>query len=108
MEGLLAGLYVAFDTTALALSLSIVLMFVQFLVDRMETQLLATVDARASEELAGRFEQTDSHADPLVKPIRRMGEAVIQTTGKLVEQQTELWQSTIDAAHDQWRLWKQD
>ena len=57
MEGLLAGLYVAFDTTALALTLSMALMFIQFLIDRMETQVLSTVDLRANETLAGRFEQ---------------------------------------------------
>ncbi len=37
MQGLLAGLYVAFDTTSLALSLSMVLMFVQFFAERVET-----------------------------------------------------------------------
>ncbi len=60
MEGLLAGLYVAFDTTALALSLSILLMFVQFFVDRVETQLLSMVDTRVNEELVGRFETVGS------------------------------------------------
>ncbi len=50
-----AGLGVAFDTTALALGLSIVLMFAQFLTDRAETALLAQVDRRADELLDGRF-----------------------------------------------------
>ena len=40
MDGLRGSLYVAFDTTALALTLSMVLMFGQFLVERFETQLL--------------------------------------------------------------------
>ena len=48
MQGLLAGLYVAFDTTAEALSLSMVLMFVQFFADRFESHLLGTVDQRAA------------------------------------------------------------
>ena len=56
MQGLLAGLYVAFDTTAIALCFSIVLMFIQFMLDRAETQMLEAVDERASAELAGRFE----------------------------------------------------
>ena len=51
MQGLLAGLYIAFDTTALALTLSIVLMFQQFLVDRFESQLLSMVDERAGDEV---------------------------------------------------------
>src|SRR5947209_11771221 len=56
MQGLLAGLYVAFDTTAIALCFSIALMFVQFMLDRGESQLLSAVDRCASEELGGRFE----------------------------------------------------
>src|SRR5262245_26916420 len=46
MKGLLSGLYVKFDTTALALSFTVVLMFIQFLIDRMEVQVLEAVDRR--------------------------------------------------------------
>lgn len=102
MKALLAGLYVAFDTTAEALSLSMVLMFVQFLIDRIDTQLLSTVDARASEELSGRFEQIGAGSDPNVASIERMGRSVLKATEQLVETQAQLWKSTIDTAHDEW------
>ncbi|MCA9176453.1 MAG: MotA/TolQ/ExbB proton channel family protein [Planctomycetales bacterium] len=102
MEGLLAGLYVAFDTTALALSLSIVLMFLQFIVDRIETQLLARVDARAESEMLGRFQELGGNTDPHVASVLKMSEAVIDATEVLVERQTALWQRTIDEAHDRW------
>ena len=59
MQGLFAGLYVAFDTTALALSLSIFLMFLQFMSDQIETQLLRAVDQQTEDALAGLF-TTDS------------------------------------------------
>ncbi|MBW3596445.1 MAG: MotA/TolQ/ExbB proton channel family protein [Planctomycetes bacterium] len=102
MEGLLAGLSVAFDTTAVALSLSIVLMFAQFLIDRIETQLLEAVETRAREELIGRFETLGASGDPHVASIERMSRSVVQSTERLVERQTELWQGTINAAHDRW------
>jgi biopolymer transport protein ExbB/TolQ len=95
MEGLLSGLYVAFDTTALALSLSIVLMFVQFLVDRFETQLLTEVETRAQTELIGRFELVGSTNDPHLTSIQRMGREVLKTTETLVERQTHLWQDAM-------------
>ena len=44
MQGLRSSLYVAFDTTALALTLSIGLMFFQFIVDRFEQNLLTQVE----------------------------------------------------------------
>ena len=103
MQGLLAGLYVAFDTTAIALCFSIGLMFIQFMLDRSETQLLAAVDERASQELAGRFELTGGSTDPHVQTIQRMSQAVIRSTEQLVHKQTELWQQSISAAQQQWQ-----
>lgn len=102
MKGLLAGLYVAFDTTALALMLSMGLMFLQFLIERFETQVLSAVDIRANEELIGRFEQVGASHDPHVASIERMSHAVMQAVESLVERQATLWQETIGAAHEQW------
>jgi biopolymer transport protein ExbB/TolQ len=102
MNGLLSGLYVAFDTTALALTLSISLMFVQFVIERFETQVLAAVDIRANEELMGRFAQLGAAHDPHVASMERMGEAMIHAVETLVERQAEIWRNTIDAAQQHW------
>jgi biopolymer transport protein ExbB/TolQ len=102
MPQVTAGLAVAFDTTALALALSMVLMFGQFLVDRAESRLLAAVERQAMLELSGRFEQTETGGDPQVAAVRRMAEAVLQATHKLAQRQAELLQATIDAAHQRW------
>jgi len=103
MDSLLGGLYVAFDTTALALSLSIVLMFIQFLADRIETQLLVSVDAQMNDEIAAEFRNISAAAsDPHLAAVERMSRTVIQTTEELLQRQTELWQTTIDSAHNQW------
>lgn len=102
MEGLLSGLYVAFDTTALALTLSMILMFIQFLIDRVETQLLGLVDIRSNELLVGRFQEIGGPHDPHLASVERMNRAVLQATADLVERQVQLWQSTVDAAHAHW------
>jgi biopolymer transport protein ExbB/TolQ len=103
MDGLLAGLYIAFDTTALALSLSIVLMFLQFLVDRIESQLLASVDELINDRLLGRFESQEAlSSDPQVAAIQRMGHAVITATEQLVKRQTRLWQSAMEESQNRW------
>lgn len=102
MEGLLSGLYVAFDTTALALTLSILLMFLQFLVDRLETHLLLIVDGRTESEMLGRFQELGSSQDPNVATIQRMSRAVIQSSQQLVERQAAVWEGTVDAAHERW------
>jgi biopolymer transport protein ExbB/TolQ len=102
MQGLLAGLYVAFDTTALALSLSILLMFIQFLVDRLETQLLVEVDRRTNDELTGRISEDVAETEPHLAAVRKMSDAVIQTAEGLVEQQTDHWKRVMDGGYDRW------
>ncbi|HET6883189.1 MAG TPA: MotA/TolQ/ExbB proton channel family protein, partial [Pirellulales bacterium] len=96
------GLGVAFDTTALALGLSMVLMFMQYFVDRIEGRLLSAVDARAADELAGRFEQLGAGDDPQLGAMRRLTETMLKATDKLVQRQAELWQQSIDAAGTRW------
>lgn len=103
MQGLLAGLYVAFDTTAIALCFSIGLMFIQFMLERSESELLSAVDDRANNELAGRFELVGASTDPHVQSIQRMSQAVVRATEQLVHKQVELWQQSISAAHEQWQ-----
>src|SRR3954452_11199575 len=50
------GLGVAFDHTATALSLTMILMFVKSGVERIEDRLLARVDEQTGQELVGRFQ----------------------------------------------------
>ncbi|PQO47850.1 MotA/TolQ/ExbB proton channel family protein [Blastopirellula marina] len=103
MESLLQGLSVAFDTTALALTLSIGLMFAQFVLGRIEAEILANIDAIANEELTARFETEGSASDPNVLAVKRMSDRTIQTTQDLVVRQTELWRETVSAAHQHWQ-----
>ena len=103
MSGLLSGLFVAFATTAIALSFALTLMFAQFMLDRMETQLLGEVDARVTHELATRFEVVGSSSDPQVQAMHRMAQQMLKATEQLVQRQAEIRQVTIKAAHQQWQ-----
>ena len=101
MQGMLAGLYVAFDTTALALCLSMVLMFVKFLTDRFESHLLTVVDERVNDELLARFNDAAAERDPHLAAVQRMSVAVIRTTEQMVRDQTEHWKRTMQEAGGQ-------
>jgi hypothetical protein len=103
IKGLTDGLYVAFDTTAIALCFAMVLMFIQFALDRWETQVLTAVDDRITAELAGRFEAIGSVSDPQIAAVQRMGLAVVKATEQLVQKQVELWQRALGSAHDEWQ-----
>ncbi len=103
MQGLLGGLYVAFDTTAEALSLSMVLMFVQFFTDRLESQLLSAVDQQAQEELLGRFASAATEANPQLAAVQRMSTTVLNAAHQLVQDQTEQWKLTLNEVNSQWK-----
>lgn len=103
MDTVTAGLGVAFDTTALALALSMVLMFVQYFVDNQEQRLLAAVDDRAADLLTPRFPLAGSTDDPQMQAVRRMAEAVIGAVERTVGKQAELWRDVMTAADDRWR-----
>jgi biopolymer transport protein ExbB/TolQ len=102
MDGLLSGLGLAFDTTALALSLSVVLMFLQFLIHRIESELLKAVDTRVELELSGRFQRMGSTRDPYIASLQRMSAQVIGTSEKLVARQAELWASSMEVSDQRW------
>jgi len=102
MLQVLNGLGLKFDTTALALALSMVLMFIHFSVERAENSLLEQVDRRAEEELAGRVPTPPAGADGQLVAVRQMAETMLQAAEVLVERQTELWQASMDAAATRW------
>ncbi len=96
------GLSVAFDTTALALSLSTVLLFVKFCVERVEFRLLSSVDANASRQLIGRFTQYGSENDPHLASICRMSEKLLETVESSVAKQANLMHSAFEKSSRQW------
>ena len=102
MEGLLSGLSVAFDTTALALTLSIVLMFAQFMTQQLDTQLLSVVDRRATEELTPYFCRTGKTEDHQVATMQRMAQGVLESIESNSKRQADMWQNALEQSHQQW------
>ena len=100
MSGLQSNLYVAFDTTALALTLSMVLMFGQFLVERFEIQLLQLVDQRTRREIADQYDMTMASAAN--DSFDKIGREVLEATRDVVTNQTEIWKKTIHSAEQAW------
>ena len=102
MFEVLNGLGVKFDTTALALSLAMVLMFLHFMVERSENRLLEEVDRRVQDELADRFESLPSGVDGQLAAMRKMAETMLQMFERLSLQQARLWNASLESAADQW------
>jgi biopolymer transport protein ExbB/TolQ len=92
ISGVVAGLGTAFDTTATALGLSMVLMFVQFIIDRYEQALLGEVDAAAWSALAGRFQSLAGDGGATLA-VARLSDTVSRSSARLIEAQEQAWRA---------------
>jgi hypothetical protein len=98
MNGLRGSLYVAFDTTALALTLSMLLMFGLFLIDRFELQLLSLVDTKAHAEVSRHFDL----ASPDHSSLQRFSDEFLATSKQAILDQTKIWAHSIHSAEKAW------
>jgi hypothetical protein len=102
MNALRANLNVAFDTTALALILSIGLMFAMFVVTRVESDLLKQVDDEVRAELAKSFLVTSQENDAYVRTVQRIGRTIVAATHEMSQKQIEVWRRSIETAQAAW------
>ncbi|MEW4530858.1 MotA/TolQ/ExbB proton channel family protein [Maioricimonas sp. JC845] len=96
------GLAVAFDTTALALSLSLVLVFAYFFVKRDEERVLAQVEEIGIRRLLPLFPAASDGASPWAKAETQAAETLLDRTETLIEKQTELWQDSMETLRSRW------
>jgi hypothetical protein len=79
-----------------------ILMFVHFFIDRMANTFQEEVYFHAREELMGRFPAIAQGPEGQVAAVRQMADTVVQVADRLVRQQVELWQASLEAAGGRW------
>ncbi len=89
------GLAVAFDTTALALGMSIVLVFSSFAVEQCEQTVLNDVERFGIEAMLPHF----SNGESGVENAENSNEELLKT---LVRQQSEVWDEQLAAFRNTW------
>ncbi len=105
MNGLTAGLYVAFDTTAIGLVLTMVAMFVQFGVNRSELSLLTLIDSKVAETMQLCLTEQEKLNDTsnVESALQHITQELLRSVKQIVQTQSELWQQTISVAHGHWQ-----
>jgi hypothetical protein len=98
---IMPGLELVFDTTALALALSVLLMLGMFLCDQVESRLLVAVDSRVNRELIGRFKGGATLKSVPGAP-GNMSDGFMGALEKLMQRQTEMFQASMESANKQW------
>jgi biopolymer transport protein ExbB/TolQ len=101
----MGGLTIAFDTTALALALSMIIYFTQFATWRDEQKLLDEVSQLVDWELRGRFVSRAAvgEGSQLVS-VRMMIEVVLETLQDLIQKQADIWDQAISASHSRYAM----
>jgi biopolymer transport protein ExbB/TolQ len=89
------GLATAFDTTALALALTMAAMLLSFVVERQEQRTLESVDDYVDRHLAHRFERAGAEGNEVLEAVRLSTQVVVEASEQLVRQQAELWAKTL-------------
>jgi MotA/TolQ/ExbB proton channel family protein len=102
LSSVTGGLALAFDATALALGLTMMIMFISYVVDRLETSALEAVDRYVDEQLAHRFERLDSSSGEFVAALRQNTDVLLQATESLVVKQAQVWSRTVETMERRW------
>lgn len=90
------GLALSFDATALALALTMVCMFLSFLVEKSGDQFLENLERSIDKNLAHRFLRVQSDQNPLVEILSRHTKELIKSTEALVTKQVDLWATSFE------------
>ncbi len=104
MNDLTKGLYVAFDTTAVGLVLTMMVMFLQFTVNKAELKLLQRMN-RLVEDLFGSC-LTSTHKvvqlPGMDLAFEHLSKRLLGTVEKLIKKQAELWHNSMEQAQAKW------
>ncbi|MEZ5944606.1 MAG: MotA/TolQ/ExbB proton channel family protein [Planctomycetaceae bacterium] len=94
-------LALAFDTTAIALTSSLILGFLSLFVKRNEEQLLSEIDERCRLEINRCFPDAPT-TNPVVEAHEKVAEQLLAQSDEFVAGQSELWSQTLNDFRDRW------
>ena len=97
-----SGLGVAFGTTALSLSLSLVLVFVSAFVEKAQKSVLADVEILALDLVTNYFPEEEQAASPLVEAESLAAQRLLDQTEKLLARHVSLWESNLGELRTSW------
>lgn len=98
-----SGLAVAFDTTALSLALSMILVFATFAIERGESNVLDQIEDFTVHRLLGFFPvEKSSEVSPLLAAEHDVARRFLDQADILTRQHLEAWNNTVSRCREQW------
>ncbi len=96
LNEVVGGLAVAFDTTALALALSMAIVLAKFMVERVERAVLTRVDAATEDALLHRFEKYPPETQAFLHALEGASNVIMKTTRDAWREQGQLWTRAVE------------
>jgi hypothetical protein len=97
-----AGLAVAFDTTALSLALSMVLVFATYFVEKWEGNLAEEVEQFGVRRVLAWFADEEEESHPWLAAEADAARRLVESTETLIARQTGLWQASLEELRLGW------
>jgi len=86
----------AFNTTAVALTAAMTMMFSLFVCERMERGVVRSIDRLVERELLNRFEAKDPNIMPFLSAVQSANEAALDAIGTTLSRQIDVWTQSLD------------
>ncbi|MDA0587791.1 MAG: MotA/TolQ/ExbB proton channel family protein [Planctomycetota bacterium] len=96
------GLSVAFGTTALALGLSLVLVFGAYLVEKLERSTLAEIEMLAVSWMTELFPAAGGSGSTLAEAEAQAAAQLLEQTEVMIRRQTENWEHAVEQLRSRW------
>jgi len=97
-----SGLGVAFGTTALSLSLSLILVFVSAFVEKAQKSVLADVEILALDLVTKYFPEEEQAKNPLIEAESAAATRLLEQTEILLTRHVSLWESNLGELRTSW------
>ena len=86
----------AFNTTTVARSAAVTMTFALFLCERVERNLLDTIDRLVESELLNRFEVKDANIMPFLAAVQSANQEALKAIGATLQKQITVWSQSLD------------
>lgn len=102
LSGVTAGLGTAFDTTALSLGWSMIIVFATFFIERKEQNIFGQIEEFGTRQLAVLFPDGSSGESTLAAAEAQAAEQLLKKTESFLNWQMLAWQESVEALRHRW------
>tara|TARA_Y100000588_G_scaffold237994_1_gene251708 strand:+ start:1696 stop:2976 length:1281 start_codon:yes stop_codon:yes gene_type:complete len=96
------GLAVAFDTTALALTLSLLLVFASNATQRVEQSNLSGIESWSLREVAPLLAESEGSGGPLRNAEQQAARKMLAESEAAIQRQADLWEQSLEGLRERW------